>query len=160
MLPYALFKALHLTMQEVKGLLVLGIILDVVVLILLVGLLGHQLSDKVGKLALKGCRALAIELVVAEINEQIGKVISFFRDSQTQILGYCLCYLIRVDADRVLARQSQIVGETPRQLLHEGIDGAHAKTAIVVHNMRHQALRVAFQFRIANAQFLNQFRLH
>ena len=103
---------------------------------------------------------MVVELVIAEVNEQIGKVIALFRDSQAQTLRDGLRYLVRVDADRVLARQTQVMGKASRQFLHKGVDGAHAKVAVVMHDLRHQALGVAFQRRIVDAQFFQQLGLH
>ena len=126
----------------------------------MISLFGHQLGDKVSELVFESRRALAVELVIAEVDEQIGKVIALFRDSQAQTLRDGFRHLVRVNADRVLAGQPQIMGEAPRQFLHKGIDGTHAETAIVMHDLCHQALCITFQVGIGNAQFLYQLGFH
>ena len=151
-----LLKIAHLTIQEVKRLLVSDFILDGILLVSLVGFLGGQFSDKLGQLLLDGGGASDVVLVVAEVDQEPGQVVIGSADLQADSLRDGLGHLVSVDADGVLARQPQVVREGARQLLHEGVDGADAEAAVVVHNLGHQALGVAFQIRSADAQFFYQ----
>ena len=155
-----MFKTTDFNVQKFKRLLVLDGVFDIVVLVFLVGLLGHQLGDEFGELAFDGRRALVVELVVAEVDEQACEEIVFVADSQAQILGYRVGHLFRVDADGVLVGQAQVVCKASRQLLHKGIDGAHAEAAVIVHDAGHQALGVAFQCLVADSQLFHQDSLH
>ena len=75
-----------------------------------------------------------VVFVFAEFFQKPDKILVVFVDSQSEILDDGFGHLIVVDADGILVRQAQVVGETTRQFLHEGVDGANAKVAIVVHN--------------------------
>ena len=105
-----------LTIQEIKGLFVLNCVLDVVALILLVSLFGHQLGDKLRQLAFDRRIALVIKLVVAKVYKQTGKEFIFFfiADPQTYIFSDGFRHLFSVDTDGILARQAQIPGERAR----------------------------------------------
>ena len=145
--------------------LILDFILDIVVLIFLVGLFLGQFRDKLGQLLLNGSRALVVELVIAEVNQDSSQkvffsTVCFVTDFQPDILRNGFSDLIGIDADGILAGQPKVVGEGTRQFLHKSVDGTHTETAVVVHDAGHQALGVAFQFSIADAQLLHQYRLH
>ena len=99
MLLHDLFKASRFIIQKINGLLVLRIVLDVVVFVLLVSLFRHQFGDEIGKLAFNSRRALAIELVIAEVDQQACQKIVLIADSQSQLLSNGLRNLVRIDAD-------------------------------------------------------------
>ena len=155
-----MFKTTDFTIQKFKRLLVLDRVLDIVILVLLIGLLGHQFGDEFRELTFDGRRALVVELVVAEVDEQAGEEIVLVADSQPQILGYRVGHFFRVDANGVLVWQAQVVGKTPRQFLHKCIDGAHAETTVIVHDAGHQALGIAFKRLVADFQLFHQDGLH
>ena len=108
----SLFKTMDSTVQEFKRLLVLDWVFDIVVLVFLVGLFGHQFGDEIGKLHLDGCGAFVVELVVAEVHQKTGKVVILVGDSQTQVLRNRRRHLVRVDAYCILVGQTQVMGET------------------------------------------------
>ena len=156
----SLLEVTYLIIKKFKRFLVLDRILYAVVLVFLIGFLRHQFLDEIGELGFDGGGALVVELVVAEVDQKSGQVIVFVADSQSQVLGDGLGHIVGVDADGILGRQPQVMGETSREFLHECVDGAHAKTAVIVDDTSHQALRVAFQFLVADAEFVNQDGFH
>ena len=103
---------------------------------------------------------MVVELVVAKVDEQACKVVVLIGNFQTQVGSNRLRHLVSVDANSILAGQTQVVGKTTRQLLHKGIYGAHAETAIIVHDTGHQTLGVLLQLRIGDVKLFYQLGLH
>ena len=75
-----------------------------------------------------------VVFVFAKFFQKLDKILVVFVDSQPDVLDDRFGHLIVVDADGILVRQTQVMGETTRQLLHKGVDGADAEIAIVVHD--------------------------
>ena len=126
------FKIAYLIIQEIKGLLVLLRIRDVVVFLFLVGFLAHQLLDKLCQLVLKVVGLLVGKTVLAKIHEQLHKKRVVIADFKTYILCNCVGNFLCINTYHVLGRQTQIVGESTRQFLHKGINRTDTETAVIV----------------------------